>query len=169
MMKAITIILLMLCDMAVNAQVQKKQPYKKQPYKKTTPTKSVKKTVPTKRIKNVPPPPPPRFPGEKDDAVYTEAEYPGGFGSLTEYLQNNLVYPEKQRELGLEARVKVEFKVGKTGKISNIKIVESGGKAFNTEAMRIVKSLPTFKPATKNGVNIDSYFTLPISFSNTEE
>jgi TonB family protein len=163
-MKTIGIILLMLCSMAVNAQVQKKKVYKK-----TTLTKTVKKTVPTKKIKNVPPPPPPPLPGEKDDAVYTEAEYPGGFGALTEYLQNNLVYPAKQSETGVEARVQVEFKVGKTGKISNIKIVESGRKAFNTEAMRIVKSLPTFKPATRNGVNIDSYFTLPISFSMGEE
>ena len=48
-----------------------------------------------------------------DDAVYEiveqQAGYPGGFGDLKKYLDENINYPEMARELGVTGKVYVSF------------------------------------------------------------
>jgi len=100
----------------------------------------------------------------KPKDVEEKAEFPGGEKALEQFLKDNIKYPSKAVKNKIEGRVKVEFLVGKTGKVSHIRVVESVDKDLAREALRVCKLLPDFKPATVNGEPVEVRFSLPISF-----
>ena len=92
-------------------------------------------------------------------------EFPGGMSALVEYLQQEIKYPKKCREAGIEGRTLITFVVKKNGKIKDIKIVRSSGnKLLDKEAVRVVKKMPKWKPGMHDGKNVNVFFTLPITF-----
>jgi TonB family protein len=89
----------------------------------------------------------------------------GGHQMLKFYMQNNLKYPEKAISMGHEGRVLVSFKVDENGHIFSAKIKDSPSEFLSKEALRVVDSLPQWKPDidTKQGVGFTK-FTLPFVF-----
>lgn len=94
-------------------------------------------------------------------------EFPGGQGALMQYLVSNIKYPEECRKMGVEGKVFVKFIVDPTGKIINAQILRGveDGKLLEKEALRVIQSMPNWKPGKQGGKNVSVYFTLPISFT----
>jgi len=65
-------------------------------------------------------------------------------------------------DLESEIRMVATFIIEKDGSLTNIKITEANSPLFHSEAIRVIKSMPKWKPATENGVPIRSDFRLPI-------
>lgn len=95
------------------------------------------------------------------------AEFPGGMGALKKYLTDNLKYPERAKELGISGKVVVQFVVSTGGQISHVKLMKGipNCKECDTEAIRLVKTMPNWKPAKNNGKIVSSYFNLPVAFN----
>ena len=91
-------------------------------------------------------------------------EYPGGPAECMKFLAQNIRYPKKARENGIQGRVVVQFVVDKDGSIDDIKIVKSVSWELNDEAKRVVKRMPKFKPGTIGGEPVRMRFTMPIMF-----
>ena len=91
-------------------------------------------------------------------------EYPGGPAECMKFLAQNIRYPKKARENGIQGRVVVQFVVDKDGSIDDIKIVMSVSWELNDEAKRVVKRMPKFKPGTIGGEPVRMRFTMPIMF-----
>ncbi len=93
-------------------------------------------------------------------------EYPGGMGDLMKYLQNNINYPQVEKEAGIQGKVFVKFVVQPDGAISNTEVLRgvAGGEGLSKEAIRVVKSMPKWKPGKQNGRTVPVYFNLPINF-----
>ncbi|MCD6066265.1 MAG: TonB family protein [Bacteroidetes bacterium] len=93
-------------------------------------------------------------------------EYPGGMADLMKYLQNNISYPQVEKEAGIQGKVFVKFVVQPDGVISNVEVLRgvSGGEGLSKEAIRVVKSMPKWKPGKQNGRTVPVYFNLPINF-----
>lgn len=96
--------------------------------------------------------------------VMKKAEFPGGMKELQAFLSNNLVYPKEAISAGIEGRVIVFFVVGRDGSIRDIEVKRASHPLLDAEAVRVVKSMPRWKPAENNGKPVASYYTLPISF-----
>ncbi len=97
------------------------------------------------------------------------AEYPGGSSAMMKYLGGNIVYPSKARELAIGGKVFLKFIVNENGKIELIEVLKSSGyEEMDDEAIRVVKSMPLWKPAKMSGKSVKCYFNLPISFSLAE-
>lgn len=94
------------------------------------------------------------------------AEFPGGIGALRKYMTDNLRYPEKAKEIAISGKVYLQFVVSRTGDISNVKLLRGlpDCKECDAEAIRLVKSMPMWKPGRQNGKAVDSYFNLPVEF-----
>lgn len=90
------------------------------------------------------------------------AEFPGNVRS---YLASKLNYPDQAREAGIEGRVVVRFIVDEQGNISGATVVRSVGGGCDEEALRVISSMPRWKPAKLNGQVVKSYFSLPIKFT----
>ena len=91
-------------------------------------------------------------------------EFPGGQTELIKYLQKNLRYPAAARENGIEGKVVLQFVVDETGNISDIQTVRDIGGGCAEEAIRVVKSMPPWKPGKQNGNAVKVYFKLPVTF-----
>jgi len=91
-------------------------------------------------------------------------EFPGGDKALMEYVVNTIKYPEVARTSGITGTVYVQFVVEKDGSISDAKVVRGIGGGCDEEAVRVVKSMPKWKPGKQRGQPVRVYFTLPIEF-----
>ncbi len=89
------------------------------------------------------------------------AEFPGGESEMWKYMMRSLKYPEGFRGKG---RVVVRFTVTDKGKITDVTIVRSVNKAADDEAMRVVKSMPDWKPGLKDGKPVNTSYVLPVVF-----
>ncbi|WP_300666786.1 TonB family protein [Fluviicola sp.] len=94
------------------------------------------------------------------------AEFPGGTAMLKKYLADNLRYPPAAKELGISGKAYVKFVVSKEGEILNVQIIKGvpDCNECNTEAIRLVKKMPKWKPGKFQGKPVDSYFNLPVEF-----
>lgn len=115
----------------------------------------------------IPPPPVEEAPQEEIFVVVEQMpEFPGGQAALMQYLSTHIQYPEECRKMGVEGKVFVKFIVDQTGNIINAQILRGieDGKLLEKEAIRVIQSMPQWKPGKNNGKNVSVYFTLPISF-----
>jgi len=94
-----------------------------------------------------------------------EPKYPGGDDARTKFLQENLVYPEEARKVGLEGRVVVEFIVEPNGSLSNFKIVRHVAPILDEEALRVVKLMPNWIPEKYQDKTVRVKYEIPIIFS----
>lgn len=93
-----------------------------------------------------------------------DPSFPGGDVACMKWLTNNINYPKEAMEKGIEGRVIVRFVVTKNGKITNAEVVRPVDPLLETEALRVIRSMPDWVPAKRNGQNVDLQFTLPITF-----
>jgi len=98
-------------------------------------------------------------------------EFPGGQAALMKYLSSNIKYPDECRKMGIEGKVYVKFVVDKTGSITDTKLLRGvpDGKLLENEAIRVIKTMPKWKPGNQSGKPVSVYFTLPISFKLNSE
>lgn len=106
-------------------------------------------------------------PGTVSVFTYVEQmpEFPGGEGELLKYLKENLKYPEEALDEEREGKVYVKFVVDENGDIRNAMSVRPIGYGMDEEAVRVVESMPQWKPGKQNGKAVKVYFQLPIMFS----
>ena len=111
---------------------------------------------------------------ETDKEIFVVVErapsFGGGVSDLVKYLGENIVYPEKARKAGEEGTVYVEFVVNEAGAVSDAKVIRGVHPDLDAEAVRAIKTLPSWTPGTQNGVAVKHRYVLPISFdSDTQE
>ena len=95
----------------------------------------------------------------------TMPEFPGGQQALFAYLSENVKYPRVAKENKIQGRVICSFVVEKDGRITNVQVVRSGGDpSLDREALRVIKSMPNWKPGTQKGKPVRVKYTVPVSF-----
>ena len=90
--------------------------------------------------------------------------YPGGEQKLMEFVAKNIKYPQIARETGIQGRVFVGFVVEPDGSVSNVKVLRGIGGGCDEEAMRVVKSMPKWKPGKQRGKAVRVSYMLPVNF-----
>ena len=98
------------------------------------------------------------------DVVEQMPEFPGGMEGLMTFLMQSVRYPEAAHKAGTEGRVLVQFIVETDGTVSNAKVVQRVSDDLDGEAVRVVGSMPKWKPGKQNGKPVRVKYTLPISF-----
>lgn len=97
--------------------------------------------------------------------VYDTCEQMPSFNSnLSEWLGDNIKYPEEAAKKKIEGRVIVQFVVDKKGKACKPKVVRSIHPALDAEAIRVINAMPNWKPGTIKGKPVSVKYTIPISF-----
>ena len=91
-------------------------------------------------------------------------EYPGGMRAGLEFMARNLRYPTKAREAGKQGRVIVQFVVRKDGALSDFKVLRPVDPWLDAEAIRVISTMPKWKPGMQDGKPVSVKFTLPVTF-----
>ena len=96
--------------------------------------------------------------------VETMPMFRGGEQKLMEFIRNNVVYPQKAIDAGIEGRVFVEFYIEKDGTVSNPQVLRGIGHGCDEEALRVVGLMPKWFPGKQRGHAVRVRYTLPINF-----
>lgn len=91
-------------------------------------------------------------------------QFPGGPVEMMKWLTRNLKYPPSARQRRQAGKVKASFIVNRDGTVSDIKIVESAGEPFDSEAMRVLKTMPDWKAGIQDGKPCRTMVCVPIVF-----
>jgi len=90
--------------------------------------------------------------------------FPGGDSALLAYIGKNTKYPEAAKTNGIEGRVIVRFCVTDVGGIDRVSVLKGVDPELDAEAIRVVKSLPTFKPGKQGGKPVNVWYMVPITY-----
>lgn len=92
-------------------------------------------------------------------------EFPGGTSAMIKYLGDNLHYPETAQKVGIQGRIIVRFIVGTDGNICQPEVVRGIEPALDAEALRVVQTMPRWKPGMNKGKAVAVKYHIPIMFS----
>lgn len=105
----------------------------------------------------------------EEEQIFTIVEempsFPGGEAELFKYLGKNIKYPQMATDAGISGVVYVTFVVDKDGKIRDVKVLRGIGGGCDEEAVRVVKSMPSWKPGKQRGKAVTVQYNLPIRFT----
>ena len=91
-------------------------------------------------------------------------EFPGGELALRKYIASSIKYPTIAQENGIQGKVFVNFVVDRDGSISGAKIARGVDPSLDKEALRVIGTLPKWKPGKQRGKTVRVSYTVPISF-----
>lgn len=91
-------------------------------------------------------------------------EFPGGVNAMRAYLAKNIKYPVVALENGLQGTVYVSFVVNQDGSIVDVNILRGVDSSLDKEAVRVVQSMPKWKPGRQGGKSVRVSYQVPISF-----
>ena len=116
----------------------------------------------------VPPPPPKPKQEEVADEIFVvvevQPEFPGGNTAMMKFLSDNIKYPVIAQENGIQGRVITNFVVERDGSITDVQVVRGVDPSLDKEAVRVIQSMPRWKPGQQRGSAVRVRFTLPVVF-----
>ncbi len=105
---------------------------------------------------------------KEKDLITRQPQFPGGATAWLKFLNNNLHSPQ-DLEAGEKKTVVIKFHVDVDGTITNFQVMQSGGDAFDSEVIRVLKKMPRWTPALQAGQPIAVPFSQPVTFVGLEE
>ncbi|HNV95086.1 MAG TPA: energy transducer TonB [Bacteroidales bacterium] len=96
--------------------------------------------------------------------IEEKPEFPGGEAAMFQWIAKNVKYPEIAKENGVQGKVFVQFVIGKEGKVTDVQVVRGVDPSLDKEAVRIIQSMPAWKPGKQRGKPVKVSFQLPINF-----
>jgi periplasmic protein TonB len=92
-------------------------------------------------------------------------EFPGGNKGLQTYFRINERYPKGALRKGIQGITVISFMVSEKGIIDKTRVVAGLDPELDMEALRLIRSMPPWKPAEYNGKPVKSLVVLPVTFS----
>ena len=99
------------------------------------------------------------------EVVEQMPEFPnGGMAGLMQYLSKNIKYPTIAQENGTQGRVTVQFVVNADGSIVDAKVIRGVDPYLDKEALRVINSMPKWRPGMQRGKAVRVKYTVPVMF-----
>ena len=91
-------------------------------------------------------------------------EFPGGMNELLKYLAKSIKYPVIAQENGIQGRVICAFVVNRDGSIVDAEVLRGVDPSLDKEALRVIMSMPKWKPGKQRGKPVRVKYTVPVTF-----
>lgn len=95
----------------------------------------------------------------------SKPQYPGGEQQLISFLSKNIIYPTEANKNRWQGKTLISFNVNEDGSLSDFAVQKSSWPVLDAEALRVVKLMPNWMPATENGKAVKEKVVLPIMFN----
>ena len=96
--------------------------------------------------------------------IEQKPEFPGGETALLKYIGKNIKYPRKARWKGIQGTTYINFVIDKNGNVIDVVVAHGINSLLDAEAVRVIKSMPKWKPGKQEGKNVSVKYTVPIKF-----
>ena len=100
---------------------------------------------------------------KKTADVITQPEFKGGIEKMYEYISTNFQYPEEAQRRSVKGKMEVEFTIEKSGDVTYVGILKVLEESIDEEVLKLLKAMPRWIPATKNGVPVRYKVSMPIT------
>ena len=100
-----------------------------------------------------------------EEVVEKMPEFPGGPDAMMTYLARNVRYPTAAMDNGIQGKVFVSFVVKTDGSLDDVQVARSVDPSVDAEAVRVVKSMPKWKPGIQDGKPVNVRYLVPVIFS----
>jgi protein TonB len=91
-------------------------------------------------------------------------EFPGGMGELLSFIYKSIRYPVVAQENGIQGRVTCAFVINKDGSIVDAEVIRGVNASLDKEALRVINSMPKWKPGRQRGKEVRIKYHVPINF-----
>jgi len=98
------------------------------------------------------------------EPVETKPEFPGGMSAFYTYLEASIKHPDLTKPLS--GTVEVGFTINAEGQVESAEIVKGLNPPYNAEALRVIRSMPRWKPAETDGKPVPCRLQMPMQFRN---
>ena len=98
------------------------------------------------------------------DEKNRNAEFPDGKTALLRYIYQNIHYPPDAVKQRIQGRVVCSFIVNEDGSLSEVTLVHGVYTLLDEEVQRVIRSMPLWKPAMKDGKAIKIKYMMPVVF-----
>jgi protein TonB len=98
------------------------------------------------------------------DTKAKKAEFSDEKTALLRYIYQNIHYPSVAIKQRISGRVIYSFIINKDGSISDITLVQSVYSFLDDEVLRVIRSIPVWKPIMKDGKAIKAKYIVPVVF-----
>lgn len=99
---------------------------------------------------------------ESGDVIY-QPEFKGGVDKMYEYISHNFIYPDEAGKRSVSGKIEVEFTVEKSGDITGVGVLKGLDYSIDEEVVNLIKGMPRWFPATKNGIPVRYKVSMPIT------
>ena len=97
--------------------------------------------------------------------IVEQPRFPGGVPAMYKWIGKNLIYPPNAKKNRIQGKLFVRFTITEDGTVIDPVILKGQNiDYFEKEVYRLVRAFPKWTPATRNGVAVSTYFTMPIAF-----
>ena len=107
---------------------------------------------------------PPKSTGKIIEMPDIDPMFPGGSGAMKSFISSSLQYPREAAEKDIQGLVVYNFVVELDGTLSDFKIMHRAHPLLDAEALRIIKSMPPWRPAVYKGNNVRARNYVPMYF-----
>lgn len=92
-------------------------------------------------------------------------EFPGGDKELDKLIMSRIKYPIYPFSNNIQGRIFVSMVINKSGQIEDAYIMKSSNNVeLDDEALRVIYTLPAFKPGSQNGFVVAVRYIIPVTF-----
>lgn len=91
-------------------------------------------------------------------------EFKGGDRALLRYIAEHVQYPEMAKDNDIQGTVFVKFVINELGKVTDVELLKGIDPLLDKEALKVIKSLPDWKPGSQSGRNVKVRMQVPIKF-----
>lgn len=99
----------------------------------------------------------------KTEDVITQPEFKGGLEKMYQYIADNFEYPEDAAKRSVNGKIEVEFTIEKSGDVTLVGILKGLDYSIDDEVLRLLKGMPRWVPATRNGVPVRYKVSMPLT------
>jgi protein TonB len=101
---------------------------------------------------------------EPEIRVQEMPSFPGGDQALLQFIADALKYPEAAVANGIQGRVTVRFVVASDGTVRKAEVLRGVDPLLDQEALRVISTMPKWKPGKQNGTAVPVWFFVPVNF-----
>lgn len=92
------------------------------------------------------------------------AQFPGGPGAMARWITERMSYPPQAQAWKQQGQVSIRFVVNTDGSLCDFSLAQSATTTLDREALRVLRDMPRWKPASKQGKPCRSIVVIPVVF-----
>jgi antitoxin component YwqK of YwqJK toxin-antitoxin module len=91
-------------------------------------------------------------------------DFEGGMDAVHKFINENFILPRSLEETNPHGKIIISFVINSKGKVVDIRVDQGLNALLDKEVVRVVRSMPNWKPGIQDGKPVSIRMSLPLNF-----